>query len=140
MDWFPLIVLGLAAVIDLRTREVPDWLSVLLLVGAAFHVRYGSETAWTEHAAGGLVVLGLTFPLFHFGGLGGADVKLTTALGVFVGLSRLWSVLFGIALAGGVLSLVALLRGKRDLAYVPAIALGYLFFLLFEEVFPHGAV
>jgi len=33
-------------------------------------------------------------------------------------------------MAGGVLCLIALLRGKRDIAYVPAISLGLLFFLV----------
>ncbi len=40
--------------------------------------------------------------------------------------------LFWIAMAGGVFSAIAYVKGRRDLAYVPAIALGFLAFLLWE--------
>ena len=62
--------------------------------------------------------------VFYLGGLGGADVKLVAALGAAVGPVSLLCVLFWTALAGGLLALAAKSRGKRDFAYVPAIAAG----------------
>jgi len=39
-------------------------------------------------------------------------------------------VLFWMALAGGLLALIAMARGQRDYAYGPAIAAGYLGYLI----------
>ena len=77
-------------------------------------------------AIGGVVGLTTGYLLFRFAKLGGGDAKLIAALGLLVGPVGLLIVLFGMAIAGGVLSLVAMLRGQRDYAYVPAITAGFI--------------
>ena len=52
--------------------------------------------------------------LFYLGGLGGGDVKLMAALGAVVGPMALLCDLFWMALAGGLLALVANLAGKES--------------------------
>jgi len=121
------LLLIVATVFDLRTREIPDWISIaiaILAVGAA-------ATGWLGIglvlvAIGGLVGLTIGYLLFRFAKLGGGDAKLIAALGMLVGPVGLLIVLFGMAIAGGVLSLVAMLRGQRDYAYVPAITAGFI--------------
>ena len=69
--------------------------------------------------------------LFRFARFGGGDAKLIIALGMVVGPVGILIVLFGMAVVGGVLSLIAIYRGQRDYAYVPAIAAGFLGYLGF---------
>jgi len=122
-----LALLMVATVYDLRTREIPDWISVAIAILAVA----AASTGWLGIdlvivAIGGIVGLTMGYLLFRFAKLGGGDAKLIAALGMLVGPVGLFIVLFGTALAGGVLSLVAMLRGQRDYAYVPAITAGFL--------------
>ena len=84
--------------------------------------------------AGSLLGLGLGAAVFYFGGLGGGDVKLLAAIGAVVGPWTLLSILTWMAVAGGILALVAAARRKRHFAYGPAIAFG----VLVETVWPGG--
>jgi prepilin peptidase CpaA len=123
------VVLGLlivATISDVRSREVPDWVSVVIgLVGllSAALDWLGIGLEWV--LAGGALGLVIGYSLFVFASFGGGDAKLIAALGMIVGPVGLLIVLFGMAIAGGVLSLVAILRGQRDYAYVPAITAGF---------------
>lgn len=126
------LLLGIACVCDFRSREVPDWIAITIALvgfGATILGWWDSSMMWV--IAGGLVGLLIGYALFHFAKLGGGDAKLIAALGVLVGPVGLLIVLFGTAVAGGVLSLVAISRGKKDFAYVPAIALGFLSYVGF---------
>ena len=129
--WIPFLFVLWATVHDLRTRHVPDAIS-LTLVGWAIlaTVLRLDDVGGTARLAGLAIGLTLSGVFFALGGLGGGDVKLIAALGAALGHAAVLPALFWIALAGGALSLVALLRGRRDLAYLPAIALGLLIFLL----------
>jgi prepilin peptidase CpaA len=123
--WVPLGFVLVAVVHDLRRREVPDWISVLLLVWAVAATTLRLHPVGWLSALGGLALgFALSTVFFALGGLGAGDVKLLTALGAALGHVAVLFTLFWIALAGGLLALVALARGQRDLAYVPAIALG----------------
>jgi len=120
-------LLIVATVCDLCTRESPDWISFAIASVAtvtSFAGWLGIGLVWV--AMGGGVGLTIGYILFRFARLGGADAKLIAALGMLVGPVGLLIVLFGMAVAGGVLSLVAMLRGERDYAYVPAITVGFI--------------
>ena len=122
-----LLLILIATVCDLRKREVPDWISIALLLAAiiATTLRVG-ETGWLGLAVGLALGLAIGTALFAWCGLGGGDAKLIVALGAVFGPLGLLSLLFWTALAGAGLAVVAHTRGQRDLAYVPAIALGLL--------------
>ncbi|WDT79413.1 MAG: A24 family peptidase [Candidatus Manganitrophus sp.] len=79
---------------------------------------------------GGSVGLILGLFLFRLGGIGGADVKLLVGIGASVGFEQIFSLLFYIGVAGGIAALWTVLRGGREFAYLPAMALGFLIFLL----------
>lgn len=120
----------MASYIDLRTREIPDWISIsiaLIAVAGSLTGWLGLELIWV--IGGGLVGLGVAYVLFRFARLGGGDAKLIASLGMLVGPVGIWIVLFGMALAGGALSTVAIFRNQRDLAYVPAITAGFIGYL-----------
>jgi Flp pilus assembly protein protease CpaA len=126
MNWWVLVLFVLpATVIDLKTREVPDLLS-LSLVGWAIVVTglHLHDVGWASLFGGFLVGIALGGLFFAMGGIGGGDVKFIAALGAALGHTALFPALFWTALSGAALALVALCRGKRDLAYLPAIAIG----------------
>ena len=129
----PLLLLALAAAIDLRRREVPDWVPVALLAWALLLLLAGAGPGGGRALAGLGLGAGVGLLAFWSGGFGGGDAKLVAALGPVLGPSALaWTLAFG-ALAGGVLSLHARLRGQRELAYAPALAAGLAVFLLVPE-------
>ena len=86
---------------------------------------------WLSLVYGFSLGLVLSASVFYMGGLGGGDVKLIAALGAAVGPLGLLVVLFWMALTGAILALVAMSRGKKDFAYVPAIAVGLMVYLAF---------
>ncbi|HTU27135.1 MAG TPA: prepilin peptidase [Pirellulales bacterium] len=127
----PLLLLAIATFHDLRARTIPDWIAATLSVWAlATTVWSASGTSWIGLAAGLSLGFGLGAAAFWLGAFGGGDVKLIAALGAVLGPHGLLGMLFWTALAGGLLALVAKWRGHRDLAYVPAIAAGFLIYTL----------
>ncbi len=135
MLWIILPLVIAAAVWDLRTREVPDWIPLAILACAVLATVFGwSEVRWPSLIAGLLLGSACSAALFCLGAIGGADVKLIAVLGAVVGPISLLCVLFWSALAGGLLALVAKFRGRREFAYVPAIAAG----LLIQTFWPGG--
>src|SRR5580700_4956511 len=138
------IAIGLTLVAvfyDLRRREVPDWIGASLVVCAVTAIAARlTDATWAGLAIGAALGLALTLPLYGLGGFGGGDVKLVVALGAALGPLALLSALFWVALSGGVLALVAVIRGRRDLAYVPAIAIGLLAYLVRLEFWHHASV
>jgi len=139
VDWtilVPLSVLAIATICDLRTREIPDWLSIALLVwGLVAKLAGWIELPWMALAMGFGLGLIATLPFFWLGGLGGGDVKLITALGWVIGPVGLLITLLAMALTGGVLAVIAALRGQKDYAYVPAILAGMIACGLCEWVY-----
>ena len=128
----PLALLTVATVCDLRTREVPDWISLAILCWAIVATGLGLHAVgWTGLLIGSLLGFALGAAVFYLGGLGGADVKLIATTGAVVGPVPLLFVLFWMALAGGVLAIIAAARGRRDFAYVPAITAGFAAYLVY---------
>src|SRR5215210_4422048 len=99
-----------AAYCDIRTRRIPNVLTVL-----GFTVAIGLRaTAGPGAAIDGLVAVILAFvlclPFFVLGVLGGGDVKLLMALGAFTGPSDLLLAMLVIASLGGILGAVDAMR------------------------------
>jgi prepilin peptidase CpaA len=135
LAWVILILVGIATVADLRTREVHDGISLAIFVCALLASFLGwSEVHWPGLIVGLLLGLACSMPFFYFGGLGGADVKLIASLGASLGPVSLLCMFFWMAIAGGLLAIVTKMRGRKDFAYVPAIAIG----LLIQTVWPEG--
>lgn len=73
------ILLGIGSVMDIKTREIPDWISVFIALFAVINFR--PENLW------GLVVAAIFFvTALVTGKIGGGDVKLIAALSVVCGL------------------------------------------------------
>ena len=132
-----LLLLTVAAVIDLATREIPDWIPLAIVSTVVVSAFLGvAGIRWWMILSGMALGLGLGWLMFHWAHFGGGDAKLIIAVGAVLGPLGLTIALFWMALAGGVLALIAMARGQRELAYGPAIALGYLGYL----IWPTGLV
>jgi prepilin peptidase CpaA len=105
---------SLAAIVDVRSRRIPNWLCAsLLLAGIALNVwRYGA-TGVVMAFAGAALGLVILLPFYALGAMGAGDVKLLAALGALVGPQLLVSVAVYAAIAGGVMSLVILAKRGR---------------------------
>jgi len=125
-----LLLLLVATVCDFRTREIPDWISIAI----AFVAVTAASAGWLGIGfllvvSGGALGLSIGYGLYRFARLGGGDAKLIAALGLLVGPVGLLIVLFGMAIAGGILSVIAIYRKQKDYASVPAITAGFVWYL-----------
>jgi prepilin peptidase CpaA len=76
----------IAAVTDLRTRKLPNWLTVPgFVAGLLFHIVTGGWNGLGFAAAGFATGFGILLVLWLIGGGGGGDVKLMGALGAWLG-------------------------------------------------------
>jgi prepilin peptidase CpaA len=103
-----------AAVIDLRTRRVPNaltWPSAV--AGVVLALTGAGRVGLAASIVGGLIGLALMLPGYLFGGTGGGDVKLLAAIGTFLGPRGTLSAFIAAAMAGGVIALgLAIYRGR----------------------------
>jgi len=101
-----------AASWDIRHQRIPNWLTIAGVV-IAFALRSGAGIgSLTAGILGAALAFGLALPLFAVGGLGGGDVKLLAAVGAFLGPAHLALALVVMALAGGAMALVAVVRHR----------------------------
>jgi prepilin peptidase CpaA len=104
-------VLITAALFDLRSLEIPNWLSLLLIVAFAVAALAG-DPAFAVLMAGlatGAATLIGGLVLFRLGWLGGGDVKLLAAATPWFGWQVVLEFLLAVALCGGLLALLLLL-------------------------------
>ncbi|HEV2080033.1 MAG TPA: prepilin peptidase [Allosphingosinicella sp.] len=126
------LMLTLAAVGDVRRREIPNWLNgaiALLAIPLWFSL---GLSPWPDMAVQLGVALGVFAffaLLFHFGLMGGGDVKMMGALALWLPAGAVLSVLIVMSIAGGVLTLAMIVRkrlaksqGQIEVPYGVAIA------------------
>ncbi len=119
------ILLGIGSVMDIRTREIPNWISVALCMAA---LNFNLENLWE------IIVAVIFFSVaLATGKIGGGDVKLIAALSVVCGLWGSFALLLfaqtAMLVFYGVSVIVQKLRGRtadKSLPFVPFIFIGYL--------------
>lgn len=104
-----LVLLGVAAVTDLRTYTIPNWLTgPAVIVGITLHTVTMQLTGLVFSLEGAALGFGLFVTLYVCGWMGAGDVKLYAAVGSFLGPAQTISAAVVIALVGGLLALVML--------------------------------
>jgi prepilin peptidase CpaA len=103
-------LLALACISDLRTRRIPNALT-MSGAGAAllFHLVTAGWSAAGSSLAGFFVGAILFFPMFALRGMGAGDVKLLAAVGAWLGPGQIAIVALATSIAGGVLAVVVAL-------------------------------
>lgn len=135
---FLIAILGVAlvgaAVGDLRTRTIPNWLNAgIALLAIPFWWFTGLEL-WPDVALqiGIAALVFLLFAIaFHVGAMGGGDVKMAAAIALWLPLVLVVKLIVIMSLAGGVLTLIMLIRHRLakaehvlEIPYGVAIAFG----------------
>ena len=110
----------LACITDVVRFEIPDWISIAILVLAVGYGLTQPDFGWWSHLLAIVAMFVLGMLLFGTGVMGGGDVKLLVASSAWTGLSGLPPMLLGVALAGGLLAFLLLVvrEGLRQ-ANVP---------------------
>lgn len=130
LAWGLPVVLALllvsAGIEDARIREIANWKNaVIALLAPVWWVAIGLAP-WPEMAAQlgmGVFVLAMFCVAFHFGQMGGGDVKLIAALSLWLPILALMQMLLVMSIIGGALTVVMLLehklRKKEQLLEIP---------------------
>ena len=117
------------AVIDARTMEIPNGLVIFILVLAVIRrIFYHEELL--DLVLGPVVMGGLFLAILLFSGgraMGGGDVKLMFACGLYLGLKCCALSLVIACIFGSIIhvALMIILKKGRELAFGPYLALGY---------------
>lgn len=105
-------VAAISAVSDLRSRRIPNLVTLPALVLAlALRGLLGGE-AFVAGLAGAGIALAVGLIFFSLGAFGGGDGKLMMAMGAFLGTDRLLAAFVLMALTGGVLALIEIVRSR----------------------------
>lgn len=115
LQWGIVISVSLgAAILDLRTRRIPNMLTLPFL--AAGLIWAGSQNGMQglgEAVAAGAVLATPFVLLFLFAGGGAGDAKLMAAIGAWLGLKQGMAALFCVAAVGIVLAIIKAVLKKR---------------------------
>jgi prepilin peptidase CpaA len=143
------IALLFAAFTDLRRRQIDNWLNLAIALGAPVFWWSQGLSLWPDIAIQLAVATGafVVFAgLFAFKVMGGGDVKLLTALALWVPFFEYMQLLLIMSIAGGVLTIALVFwhtaRHQRDRIAIPygvAIAFGALWTLAINYL-PAGAM
>jgi prepilin peptidase CpaA len=113
-DLIPAAVASLAAVLDVRWRRIPNWLTLTALVaGLLIQVLRAGPDGILVGLGGAALGMGVLLPFYMIHTVGAGDVKLLGALGALVGPQALVSIAIYGALVGGAISIVMLGRRGR---------------------------
>jgi prepilin peptidase CpaA len=112
-----LLIVGIAAIYDLRYRRIPNWvvLAGLVLGLGANTFLFGWAGLQRSLLGLGLALL-IYFPLYLLRGMGAGDVKLMAAVGSIVGWADWFGIFFFTAIVGGIVA-IALLAGRSQLRH-----------------------
>ena len=99
---------------DLRSRRIPNWLTLPgLIAGVALNARAGGLAGLKASLLGAGLGLLLLLPFVLIRSLGAGDWKLAGSLGAFVGPGTLADVLIGSVFVAGVMALVLVIYKGR---------------------------
>jgi len=109
-----LAVVAAAALWDIRTRAIPNWITVPgALLGLALQSSSGGFHGMLSSLVGAGAGFGFFLLLHLAGGMGAGDVKLAAAVGALVGAKAFVAVFVATGLVGGAAALVlAAARGR----------------------------
>ena len=120
------IALLVAATTDWRRRQLDNWLNLAIVVGAPFYWWASGLSLWPGVAIQlgvGVAAFAVFAAFFALKWMGGGDVKLLTALALWIEPEWFLRLLIMMALVGGVLTLVLsawhIARRQRDKLAIP---------------------
>jgi prepilin peptidase CpaA len=141
------IALIFAAITDMKRRQIDNWLNLAIAAGAPAFWWSGGLALWPDIALQlgvALLAFAILAGLFALRMMGGGDVKLLTALALWIEPNAFIQLLVVMALAGGALTVMMgayhVMRRRKERLAIPygvAIAIGGLWVLAMHYV-PSG--
>ena len=120
------IALGVAAFTDIRRRQIDNWLTATIAFAAPLFWWAGGLDLWPDVALQfgvAIAAFAVLAGLFAAGWMGGGDVKLLTALALWIEPSWFLKLVIMMALLGGVLTIAVggwhVMRRRKDRIAVP---------------------
>lgn len=115
LEFAPLLgLLAWAAVVDLRNRRIPNWMTGALVLSGLAQSGLAMWSLSSGQALAGLGAgVGLTFALFALGGMGGGDVKLFAGIGAWVGPALVFQIFVAETVIGMIIVLAQAARRRR---------------------------
>lgn len=105
-------VMSLALGWDVRTRRIPNRLTLVgLVLGLLLRAPLGFEALLTGVGGAGIALL-IGFPLFALGGIGGGDAKLLMVAGAFLGPQGLLVAGLAAGALGGLMAIFTIVRSR----------------------------
>jgi prepilin peptidase CpaA len=142
------VVLLYAIYTDLKERTIDDWFTLGVALAAPLYWWASGLSLWPDAAIQlgfGLLVFGFFIGIFALGMMGGGDVKLLGALGLWLPPTAFLSLLIIMSIAGGALTIIFLVRhklaklaGQPEIPYGVAISLAG-FWAIYERYLNHFA-
>jgi prepilin peptidase CpaA len=127
------VLLVSAGIEDARIREIANWKNAAIALMAPLWWLSIGLAPWPDMVAQlgiAVLVLALFCVAFHFGQMGGGDVKLIAAMALWLPVTPLVQLLLVMSLVGGVLTIVMLIdhrvrknSGNPEIPYGVAIAI-----------------
>ncbi len=121
-----------AGIQDARTREIANWKNAVIALLAPVWWYANGLDLWPDMALQvgcALAVFAVFLVAFHFGMMGGGDVKLIVALALWLPFPAFLSMLMVMSIAGGVVTIVMMIErrikknpGQIEVPYGVAIA------------------
>jgi prepilin peptidase CpaA len=109
-----LILVIVAAVWDIRSRRIPNWLTLSgVLAAFAAHTWLGGGVGALLSLKGLGVAMLIYFPLYALRGMGAGDVKLMAAVGALTGAGNWFGVFLFTAMIGAVIAIIVSLAVGR---------------------------
>ncbi len=109
-----MILSAIAGWTDLRSRRIPNWLTVPgFIVGVAANTIFRGRSGLESSLIGALVGLGLLLPFVLLRSLGAGDWKLAGALGAFAGRELLIDLLIGSVFVAGLMAMALVIYKRR---------------------------
>ena len=103
-------LVGAAGFADLRSRRIPNWLTLGILVSGLVLRAFEGLAALAVGAGGAGLGLAIAVVLFGLGAMGGGDGKLLIGVGAFLGYEDFVGALLLIGVLGGLLGLAEAVR------------------------------
>ena len=102
-----------AALIDIRSRRIPNWLTLSgIVAGIAANVIIDPGN-WSSPLLGAALGFAVYFPLYLVRGMGAGDVKLMAAVGAIAG-ARFWFHIFVVTgVLGGICAILFVIGRKQ---------------------------
>lgn len=124
-------ILILASLSDIKTMEVPIWLSVVSLL-CRFIYLIIFPARLTECFISCLVIFALMFMFSLFGTLGGADCLIGSTIGMYLGFIGFYAIMFAFALSMPQVIYKQVKGDKSPYPFIPYLFTGYLIIIIYK--------